>query len=239
MRLQIASLFVLVACSHNPLDPGAGSAPGTGTGTLTVQGGATAEPTVPNTKLDTDFMTSFEINLSLNGQPVTTGTVTVKSTTGSATLTFDSNAGQNGRWTGQSANYDEVYELDVVSGTDKINAVYVDGPDIHDFTAPTLGASLDVTIANTLNWQRAAAAQEARLSVNGDRGGDGLTITDSGSYSIPAMTIPYEKDQTKMDTLRLTRTNSIAPKGAVAGSTFSVSVAQELDVVAMACPSCP
>lgn len=237
MRLVLASICLLLgACSHNALDPGAGSDPGTGTGTLAVMGGAHAEPNSPNTKVDTQFTTSFEIQLSLNGAPVTTGTVTVRSTTGTATLTYNPNGGQVGRWEGQTANYDEVYELNVVSGTDKISAVYVDGPDIHTFTLPTLGATVDPSIANDTKWARAAAAQQATISF-GDR--DGLAISDTGIWSIPMYAIPYEKDQTKMDTIRLTRTNSITPKGAIGGSTFSVSVSQELDVIASACPTCP
>jgi hypothetical protein len=231
---------LLVACSHSPLDPGAGSEPGTGTGTLTVNGGATAEPNAPNSKLDTDFTTNFAIELSLGNAPVTTGTVTIRSITGTATLTYEPNSGQFGRWTGMIANYDQVYELNVVSGTDKISAVYVDGPDIHAFTAPTLGATVDSTIVNTLTWQRASAAQQAAFSIDGDGGGrDGLAITDTGTYAIPALAIPAQKDQTRQATLRVTRTNAITPKGAVAGSSFSVSVSQELDVVAQACTTCP
>src|SRR5579862_4283548 len=137
MRLLLASFVVLSACSHNALDPGAGSQAGTGTDTITVMGGATATPNTPNAKVDTDFTTEFDLDLSVNGMPVTTGTVTVRSTTGTATLAFDMNAGQQGQWRGMSANYDEVYELNVVSGTDKISAVYVDGPDIQTFTLPT------------------------------------------------------------------------------------------------------
>ncbi len=236
MRLFLASIVTLAACSHNALDPGAGSDPGSGTGTLTVMGGATASPNVPNSKIDTDFTTEFNIELSLGATPVTTGTVTVRSLSGLTTLTYDTNAGQQGRWRGMAANYDEVYELNVVSGTDKISSVYVDGPDIHTFTLPTLGATVDPSIANNTKWARAAAAQQARISF-GDQ--DGIAIDDTGIYSIPMYAIPYEKDQTKTDTIRLTRTNQIAPKGAVAGSTFSVSVAQELDIIAAACPNCP
>ncbi|MGE5183134.1 MAG: hypothetical protein ACM31C_13780 [Acidobacteriota bacterium] len=237
MRLHLASIcLLLVACSHNALDPGAGSDPGTGTGTLSVNGDARAQSDVANSKVDTDFTTEFSVELSLAGMPVTTGTVTVRSSSGTTTLTFDNTAGQNGRWRGQAANYDEVYELNVISGTDKISAVYVDGPDIHTFTLPTLGASIDPSMATDTKWARAAAAQQAEISF-GDQ--NGLSISDSGTYSIPMYAIPYEKDQTKMDRIRLTRTNSIAPKGAVGGSSFSVSVAQELDVIATACPTCP
>src|SRR2546421_4386115 len=105
----IFALFVLAsaACSSNPLDPGAGNQVGGGTGTLLVKGAAIAEPTTPNTNVDTQFTTRFDIEVSLAGAPVTTGTMTVKSRTGTATLTFDPNGGQFGTWGGTIANYDE------------------------------------------------------------------------------------------------------------------------------------
>lgn len=242
MRFLLASSIVFFcACSHNALDPGAGSDPGSGTGTLLVTGAATATSNAPDAKLDTDFTTRFDIQLSLAGAPVVTGTVTMTSLTGTVDLTYQPTGGALGHWTGTSANYDEVYELNVTSGTDKITNVYVDGPDIHTFTAPMLGASLDSTATNTLTWSRGAAAQTAtfRVSNNNNGNGDGLVIPDSGTYAIPALTLNAQKDQTDPNTLRLTRSNSVVPKGAVAGSSVSVGISNELDVVALACATCP
>lgn len=233
MKSILASLCLLAACSHSPLDPGAGSDPGTGTGTLMVNGTARAQANTPNATLDTQFTTELEVELSLGQQPLTAGTVTVTSHSGTATLMSDG----NGKWHGSLANYDEVYQLDVKSGSDTISGVYVDGPDIHVFTAPAPGASLDASAMTALSWRRGSAAQTATVRVNG--GGDGLTVSDSGSYQIPPLTLDYDKGQTKQNTISLTRTNSIAPKGAVPGSSFAVSVTNELDVVALACPSCP
>ncbi len=143
------------------------------------------------------------------------------------------------------ANYDEVYEVNVTSGADLISNVYVDGPDIHTFTAPMLGASLDSTVANTLTWDRGEAAQAAtfRDDGNGNGGGGGgnggaLAISDTGSYSIPALTLRAQADQPTTNTLRIVRSNTVVPKGAVAGSTVSVGVSNELDVVALACTGC-
>lgn len=155
------------------------------------------------------------------------------SRSGTATLTSDG----NGKWHGSLANYDEVYELNVTSGSNAVSGVYVDGPDIHVFTAPAPGASVDASAMNTLTWRRGTAAQTATFNVNG--GGDGLAISDSGSYQIPPLTLDYDKGQTKQNTIGITRTDAISPRGAVAGSSFSVSVTNELDVVALACTNCP
>ena len=226
-------LIVLAACSSNPLDPGSGNQVGTGTGTLLVHGSASAEPSVPNTTMDTQFTTHLELEISLNGAPVTTGQVWVKSRTGTANLAYQPNAGQQGRWTGDLANYDEVYEFGITSGTDKVQGVYIDGPDIQKFTSPAAGATLDATVANPVTWQRAAKADMAQFTVND--GGDGVTIDDTGSWSIPPLTLHTDSSQSRPNTLRLIRTNVLTPKGGAAGSQLSVSVAQELDVIAQPC----
>lgn len=234
MKTMFASLaLVAAACSSNPLDPGAGDQTGGGTSTLLVTGRASAEPNTPNTREDTQFTTNFEIEVSLNNVPVTTGTVTVKSRTGLATLTFNPNGGQFGRWEGSIANYDEVYDFNVESGSDSVTGVYVDGPDIHVFTSPMAGASLDATMPQKILWARGAKADSARFSA-GD-GGNGITIDDSGTYSMAPGTMNTDQTQARPNTLRLTRTNNVTPKGGVAGSMLSVSVAQELDVVALPC----
>ena len=48
-----------------------------------------------------------------------------------------------------------------------------------------------------------------------------------------------DKDQAREDTITVTRTNHVAPKGAIAGSDFAVSVAQNLDVVIAPNPNLP
>jgi len=235
MKPIFALTAVLIACGGTPLDPGAGSDPGSGTHTLLVTGSATASPRLANAAIATDFDTDFGIHLSLNNTPVTTGTVTAKSKYTTVNLTWNANGGQFGRWEGTAAAYDEVYELDVTSGADTITGVIVDGPDIHVITGPTAGATLDSTMMFTTTWNRADAATEARFSV-GDT--DGLIIPDTGTYSVAPGSLHADQAQARTNTIRITRTNRITPAGAVDGSTFAVSVENELDVVAAPCPTC-
>src|SRR5262249_2138828 len=126
MRTPIlVSCLLAAACgggSH--LDPGAGDSPGTGSNTLTVEGAISAEPHMPTARGATDFDTHFEVQIEKNQVPVTTGTVTVTSSGGAVTLTYR----DNGHWSGDQPGYFEVYELSVVSGTDKVEGVRVDGP---------------------------------------------------------------------------------------------------------------
>jgi hypothetical protein len=230
----LASISLLAACSSSPLDPGAGSSAGTGTGTLLVDGNANAHAQVANAKTAADFTTDFTVHISLNGQTLTTGTVTIDSRSMKTPLALTFDAQNMGEWHGTAAGYDEVYQLDVVAGTDKVQGVIVDGPDIHEFTAPTAGASLDSTVANMMTWERAVVADQASLRV-GDL--DHIAIDDTGSFSIPPGSLKAEKDQSRPNTLELTRENQVTPKGAVVGSTFSVSVENDLDVVALPNPA--
>jgi hypothetical protein len=234
MKTIFASILVLAACSGDPLSPGSGADPGEGTNTLLVEGNATAEPNFDNAKNDTDFRTDFSIHISLNGQSVTTGTVKVSTRFGEAPLTWDPNSGNNGRWRGSMANYDQVYQFDIISGNDKVTGVIVDGPDIHVFTAPTQGATLDSTVANPLKWDRDNGAQIATF--NSDTV-DRLVIEDTGGWMMGIGVIRADRDQVRENQLELRRTNHIVPAGAVGGSDFAVTVVNQLTVLAAPNPA--
>jgi hypothetical protein len=235
ISLAFLAVPLIVACSNDPLEPGEGNDPGAGTSTLLVEGNATAEARMPNAKVSTDFTTEFSVHIQLNGQDVVTGaTVTVQSLNAMTTLTFNMGAGNGGRWEGMAANYDESYRLDVVSGADKVTGVIVDGPSIHSFTAPMEGAALDSTMMIPVKWDREEAAETATIRV-GDL--DRLTIDDNGTYNLPPNTLRAEKDKTRENTIELRRSNHVVPGGAVAGSSFSVSIENDLDVIALANPA--
>ncbi|HET9989466.1 MAG TPA: hypothetical protein VFQ65_13135 [Kofleriaceae bacterium] len=231
----MTSLVLFAACGGSPLDPGAGNSAGGGTSTLLVTGSATATPRLTNAQQASDFDTAFSVRIELANAPVTTGTVTMTSSRGATALAFTTNGNQSGRWTGDASGYDEVYQLDVTSGADKVTGVIVDGPDIHVITAPTAGAALDSTVPFTTTWNRAATADIARFQM-GDT--DGIVVPDTGNYSVAAGTLKASQDKAQTNTLRLTRENRITPAGALTGSEMTVGVENELDVVASPCPSC-
>src|SRR5262245_23094977 len=147
--ILLVSITCAAACGGSDLDPGAGNDPGTGTSTLFVSGDVTARPQLVNARDDGDFETEFRVRVTLNQQAVRTGTVTVTSASGSVPLTFRADPE---RWEGTVVGYDEVYVLDVVAGEDLVEGVRVDGPDIHWFTAPTLGETLDSTLPLRVTW---------------------------------------------------------------------------------------
>lgn len=235
-KTLIASLALLTACSSNPLDPGAGDNGGTGTGTLTVDGTASARPSATTASGPSDFKTDFEVDIKLGTSEVTTGTVTMTSSSGKTALTFDQTT--TNHWIGTAAGYDEVYQLDVNTGTDNVEGVRVDGPDIHTITSPSASASIDSTAMTSVAWARGEAAQNAVLHLDDTSGGNGdLPITDSGSFAVPANTFQAQKDQTRPATVSLTRSNQIAPAGATPGSTMTVSIENAVDVIVLANPN--
>src|SRR5215510_5732834 len=229
----------LAACRHSNLDPGAGNDPGTGTRTLVVAGSARATSRMVNAKIDTDFDTNFAVRVTLNNQTVTTGTVTISSASGKVPLTYHVDT----FWTGTAPTYDEVYTLDVVSGPDKAEGIRVDGPDIHTFAEPTEGASLDSTMPNVIKWNRRDTANSATLRTDGNPAGSpgptgaiAIVIPDSGSSSLAAGSLKADTGVAHKNLLRLSRSNTVVPKGATGDSNWTVAIENDLDVIANPLP---
>jgi hypothetical protein len=219
----------LTACGGDRLAPGAGSDPGTGTGTLAIEGSVHASPRQNNARVSTDFDAELSVRLALADQAVTTGTVTVTSASGKAPLTYRGDS----RWTGTAASYDEVYVLDVMTGADQLGSVRVDGPDIHVFEAPIEGTMIDTTMALMIRWSHADQAE--RVELRGDSF-DPIELTDSGAYSLASGSLKADKSGARRQTLRLLRTNRVIPSGATLGSGWEVTIENRVDVVAQPAP---
>jgi hypothetical protein len=231
--LVVTSLFA-AACGGNPLDPGAGSSLGTGSHTLTVNGSASAESSQVGTRDTLAFTTHFDIRIAKDQVPVTAGTVTMSSNGGDVALTFDSADG--GHWVGDQAGYFEVYGLDVTAGSDSVTGVRIDGPDLHTFTAPTLGATVDTSAPLAIAWARDDHADVAELST---RETNHVAIDDSGTYAMAAGFLKSSRDKIESDTISLRRAMQVMPAGATAGSMVAVSVRNAVDVVVAINPNAP
>lgn len=230
---QLASiLFVLGACGGSDLDPGSGNDGGEGTSTLTVTGNVSAEPRLSNARSGGEFDTEFSVRVERAGQTVSTGIVEVTSASGTVRLVFDPN--NNGRWRGTAPGYDEVYILDVEDGADNMLGVRVDGPDIHYFTAPTAGATVDSTMPLPVAWSSDDGADSA--SVRADNIND-VAISDTGSYSLAPGALKAKPDQAETNDLELRRTNRVTPHGAAGGSEWTVTIRNEIQVVALPNPA--
>lgn len=231
--LGLVACSLLAACggSAGDLDPGAGNSPGTGTSTLLVDGDIEARPRVTNARSAADFDTHISVRVSLNGQPLTTGTASVTSRSATTPLVFEAGAG---KWDATVTGYDEVYILDVESGGDYVEGVRVDGPDIHFFTAPMAGATLDSTVATPVAW---SSEQEATTAAIDAEEISKLSIPDSGEYILAVGALKADKDTPRENTIDLVRTNRVTPAGAVAGSDVRVSVENRVQVVAQPNPA--
>ncbi len=218
----------LGACSSDPLEAGAGDSVGEGTATLLVEGSARAEPLTGNAAAPEQYKTDFDLRISRAGIPLITGTMVVSSLGGKVTLTYD---GSKGRWSGSQPGYFEVYQFDIIDGADKVTNVRVDGPDIHTFSAPTLGASVIATAPVQITWGRDEQSDSAYLDTKEVQK---LQIADSGTYLLPTGSLKSKRDEAENETISITRTNQVFPKGGAAGSTFEVRVVNSIDVLVAA-----
>jgi hypothetical protein len=229
----LVSIVAAGACGGSDLDPGAGNDPGEGTSTLLVNGNITAQPRLANARERGEFETEISVRVSLNQLPVATGTVEVTSASGTIPLTFDPSI-DGGRWEGTAAGYDEVYILDVRSGGDFVEGVRVDGPDIHVFTAPTAGLTVDSTQPLRVTWESDQRADSASIDTEEL---ERISIDDTGDYMLAGGALKAEQDKARENTIELTRTNRVTPAGAVGGSELSVRIENRIGVVTQPNPA--
>lgn len=229
-RLTLVSLM-LVGCGGSDLDPGAGNDPGTGTSTLAIEGEITARGRIPNSRHAEDFDTNLSVRVMLDGLPMTTGTVTVTSQSGSTPLAYSA---ESQKWRGVAAGYDEVYVVDAETGSHNVQGVRVDGPDIHIFTAPSAGANIDSTMPLPVAWASDQDADSTSIDCNEI---DRLWIADTGQYTLAPGVLKAERETARENTIELVRSNRVVPAGAVAGSDVQVSIENRIQVVALPNPA--
>jgi hypothetical protein len=208
------------------LDPGAGDDPGAGTSTLMVDGTAHASPRISNAQGRGDFDTSFSVRVQQNGQDVTTATVEVTSSSGTVVLAL----GEENRYVGTAAGYDEVFVLDVENGADFAHDIRVDGPAIHTFSKPLAGATVDASLPLDIAWKAGEAADSAELHTDEL---DDIAMPDNGSYTLAALALKTESDKPRTNQLRIRRANRVTPAQTIGGSEWTVSVDNRIEVVAM------
>ena len=188
-------------------------------------------PAFANARSAAVFDTHISVRVTLNGQQVTTGSASVTSRTATTPLVFDTSTG---KWDATVIGYDEVYIVDVESGSDYVEGVRVDGPDINFSTAPMAGPTLDSTVATPVTW---SAEQEAATAAIDAEQIDKLAIPDSRQYMLAAGALKADKDSPRENTNALVGTNRITPAGAIVGSDVRVSVENRVRVIAQPNPA--
>lgn len=216
--------LVLGACGDAtaPLAPGAGDRDGSGTGTLDVEAAVEVSPRRINAAANSDFTAALSVRVRRGSEAVSTGTVTITTATGKIPLTY-----VDGRWRGEAPIYDEVYALDIASGADRVDAVQIEGPDVHVFTEPSPGQTVLVGMPVPLRWRRTRPADSAAVRSNSS---DWIDIPDTGAFELPPAAIRPDTTRPVTHTLRLSRTNVVIPAGATEGSTWSVTIENQVTV---------
>jgi hypothetical protein len=239
MLMRLTFSLILLSClgtlvsacgSGGDLDPGAGDDPGSGSLTLLVDAEISARPLLANASKQQDFITEFRVRIDKAGTPLTIGSVVVESAAGAVVLTY---GGDDNRWNGAQAGYSEVYRLSVMSAGDVVDNVQVDGPSLHWFTAPILGATVNTQLPVTVAWSRDGSAESAQLDTDKL---DGLTISDTGSFEIPVGGFKSKRDGVEQEYIRLTRSSRITPSGALVGSQMQVEIRNQIEVLVAPSP---
>jgi hypothetical protein len=222
------ALLGFAACGEPGLEPGVGNDLGAGTGTLVLDGSAHALPRLFNARRDLDFDTQFSLRLLRNNRPVTTGTVTLTSATGKIALTVEDD-----RWIGMAPHYDEVYRLDAVVGeppgpVDTIVDLRIDGPDIHVFSEPLAGSNVEASRPLPIRWLRETQAETAAVRTETI---DWIEVPDSGACVLPSGSVKADRAEVRQHRVSLARSNSVVPAGGAAGSRWTVTIENHLNVM--------
>ena len=216
--------LVLGACGDAtaPLAPGAGDRDGSGTGTLDVEANVEVSSSKINAAANSDVTAALTVRVRRGSEPVSTGTVTITTATGKIPLTYS-----EGRWRGDAPIYDEVYALDIASGADRVDAVRIEGPDVHVFTEPSPGQTVLLSMPVPLRWRRTRPADSAAVRSDSS---DWIDIPDTGAFELPPSTIRPDTTRPVTHTLRLSRTRRVTPAGATEGSTWGVTIENRITV---------
>lgn len=223
MKPSLAFVCVFMVACGSGLP--SGNSLGDGSQTLEVSGSVSAENRIANASDPNDFSTQFRVRVRRDGAVVQDAVVVVESDAGQVELTL-----RDGEYVGSQSGYFEIYRLDVDAADDFVHGVRVDGPDIHTIETPDVGGTVDATADLVVEWSRHETAEEAWLDL---RGMDELTIEDSGSYTVPVSALEWSLQETNQERVRLERANRISPVGTAGSSSFTVSVRNELEFLAV------
>lgn len=193
--------------------------PGTGTGTMLVIADIEAndEPA--------GFVTDFDVSLrDTLGAPISGATVTVRNSN-LGTVTLSEEAPGTGDYFAQRFNFaGGDYRLDVVSGTDNVQAVVVGGIAGHTILEPLRNDTIPVGDTLLVRWTVPSQAVGADVE---SREYQIENLQDTGSHRIPGAFIQARPDER----IRVWRFNRVDIAGGLAGSRLKLSVRNSVEPV--------
>ena len=198
--------------------------PGTGTGTLQVQGDINATQTTGSTAAP---QTTFSVTVKDgSGANVSGATVTVlNSSVPDGVVNLTETAAGSGSYSGTVAVVATGdFQMNVVKGTDSVQGVVVGGPGMATINAPAVGSTPLIVPANqdlAVSWTTPAVAKTVTVSTRNMS----FSGPDLGAYTIVAAQNPPRVGQR----LRVDRFNEVEAAGGLVGSRLSVMYRVAID----------
>jgi len=164
------------------------------------------------------FQTDFTVQLADTlGGALSGATVLISGAAGNVPLAEDGST--PGTYRASLASYTAGnYQLDITAGAQTVTAAQVLAPDLHAFTSPAAGDTVQASHPIHTTYTRTAAAQHSQIATLNWQGA--ASTTDNGQATVPTPGNPARNDQQ----ISLTRWNSAAIADAVAGSHFDASI---------------
>ena len=113
------------------------------------------------------------------------------------------------------------FGFSVISGTNKVQGVFLGSPGVHAINAPALNATVTANQPLDVSWTTPASAKSATIATRNYS----IQVPDTGAYTIPAANNPVRTAQRVI----LTRNNEVEIAGGLPGSIVRVSVTTTVD----------
>lgn len=222
MRARNVAISTTLALFGMGCSSGIGTSTGSGSGTLRVDAEVSVTNMIDNATLPSQFRTELSVRVEKAGAEVRGAVVTLGTGPGELVLVEDGQ--NNGRYKGSENGYGARYSLSVRIGDDYVEGITLDGPDVHSFDAPAIGAQVPAGQPLEVRWSP-SGADSARLDT---KELDDVSISDTGSYSVPGTALKGDNGKPVEDRVRLTRQSTVTITGGTAGSSLEVSLRNEL-----------
>ena len=195
-----------------------------GTGTLKVEAQIGATATGADPKPAQAAKVEYSVHLDKDGSDLSGATVTMRNAGGTVTL-LDQGSGD---YRASATGYHVRNTLTVVSGSDRLDNVTLEGPVAHRITSPTVKQLHLADTPLTIRWS-ATGAQRVEVKTKDDsfRG-----TSDTGSYLVDAKHLSGDAGKETNDKAEVHRKNTMEIKtGAKLGSSFEIEFRNSVDFI--------
>ncbi len=220
-RTWVFPCLLVIACGGSDF----GDDPGTGSATLRVDANIEASSELLNATDAADFVTRFEVVVrDAADSIVAPALVNIGSSAGAVELVLEGDV-----YRGSQTGYYRSYILNVEVGAeaaDFVQDVRLTGPDIHVFSAPSVGEVVASDVDLAVEWNRDQTAEIAQIET---RETNSFHIDDTGNYMMPCAALLRDSQEVMEERIRLSRESRIVPAGTLPGSSFEITVVNRIE----------